>query len=357
MGFLDFLRGNSVAYSPVAVPVSPGTATGVISPWATGELSKIVWSDIFGMQGASVTRTEALSIPGVFKARATLTSLIADKPLKAYRGDVELVNQPTFLYRTDGGVSPWQRMAATIDDLIFYGKSLWLVARAADGSITEAQRWPIEWWEITPDGELRVQPNASSPKVPLPEENAILIWGPSEGLLTLGVRTLRGAADIESTVAARARSPIPAAVLRETTSDADIQPEEAQELIASWVRARQDPNGAVAYLPYGIELEALGDTNTDLFTEARNASRIDIANFFNLPASLLDGSLSTASLTYSTQEGKRNEVFDYGLPYWIRPIEERLSQDDVVPRGQRVRFDFSALLTNPQNPTGPVTED
>jgi phage portal protein BeeE len=93
-----------------------------------------------------------------------------------------------------------------------------------------------------------------------------------------------------------------------------------------------------------------------MFIEGRNASRIDIANFFALPASLIDGSLSTASLTYSTQEGRRNEVYDYSIPYWCRPIEDRLSQDDVTPSGTSIKFDFSSLLTTVQAPVN-TTED
>ena len=71
----------------------------------------------------------------------------------------------------------------------------------------------------------------------------------------------------------------------------------------------------------------------------------------------MDASLSTASLTYSTQEGQRNEFADFTLPYWIEPIQQRLSLDDVVPAGQRVRFDLSDLYTNPPTPTSPEVAD
>jgi hypothetical protein len=77
----------------------------------------------------------------------------------------------------------------------------------------------------------------------------------------------------------------------------------------------------------------------------------------NLPASLLEGSQSTATLTYSTSEGKRNELFDYSLPFYADPIEEAFSLDSVVPRGTRVRFDFSDFIAAAASPTGPITED
>jgi phage portal protein BeeE len=71
----------------------------------------------------------------------------------------------------------------------------------------------------------------------------------------------------------------------------------------------------------------------------------------------MDASLSTASLTYSTQEGQRNEFADFTLPYWLEPIQQRLSLDDVVPSGQRVRFDLTDLYTTTPSPTGTITED
>ena len=72
---------------------------------------------------------------------------------------------------------------------------------------------------------------------------------------------------------------------------------------------------------------------------------------------MLDGSMATASLTYSTAEGKRSEFIDYSLAYWAMPIEARLSQDDVTSAGTYCRFDLSALATPAQAGTNPATED
>jgi phage portal protein BeeE len=93
-----------------------------------------------------------------------------------------------------------------------------------------------------------------------------------------------------------------------------------------------------------VEIIERGANGSDsaLYIEGRNASKMDIAAFFNLPASVLDATSATASLTYVTQEGNRSSLDDMTLPYWIGPIASRLSQDDIVPAGQSVRFDFSS---------------
>lgn len=326
----------------------PGTRSGVASPWTDGQLQQIVWSDIFGLETQWITRAEAMTIPAVFKARAVLLSLIADKVLVCLRNAERVDPQPRWLYWTSGLLGPWQRMAQTIDDLVFYGWSLWGRANGARGEILDAWHIPYESWEFAADGRVLVK-DADGLFVPADAADVILIPGPSAGLLDYATRTLRGAARMETAWTNRASSPIPAIDLHETTISG-ITEEEAQGVVNAWAQARQDPNGATAFTPYNIEARALGTVAPDLFIEGRNASRIDVANFFNLPAQILDGSLSTASLTYSTQEGRRNDVFDYGVPYWIRPIESRLSQDDVVPSGQSIAFDFGPAVQTAQPP-------
>jgi hypothetical protein len=334
--------------------VGPSARVGIRSPWTEGQLNKLVWSDIFGTQAQWITRAEAMTIPGVHKARSVLLALIADKPLTGFRDETELAEQPRWLYRSPGMFGPYQRMAQTIDDHIWYGWSLWARQNGTRDDILSAWRIPFELWQFDANGRILVV-DEDGQFAPVDEDEVILIPGPSEGLIEYATRTLRGAAELEQAWVKRAKNPIPAIELHETI-DSGILDSEAQEVVDAWAAARADPNGAIAYTPYSIEARALGQGSPDMFIEGRNASRIDIANFFALPASLIDGSLSTASLTYSTQEGRRNEVYDYSIPYWCRPIEDRLSQDDVTPAGTSIKFDFSRLLTTEQAPVN-TTED
>jgi hypothetical protein len=351
----DFAEAHSPAaagYGPVG-PTAPRNLE-IRSPWTVGALNPLVWNDIFGTATQWVSRPEAMTIPGVHRGRATLLSLIADKPLRAFRLDELIDPQPRWLYWTSGQTTPWMRMAMTIDDLIFYGWSLWGRANGSRGEILDAQRIPIDAWQFDANGMVLVR-DEDGKFVPVDETSVILFQGPSEGLLVYASRTLRGAAELEQAWIKRAKNPIPAIELHETVESGMLDTE-AQEVVDGWAAARNDPNGAIAYTPYNIEAKALGQISPDMFIEARNATRIDIASFFALPAAMLDASLSTASLTYSTQEGRFAEVFTTSLPYWVRPIEARLSQDDVCPSGQSVKFDISSFTPNTPPPTIP-TED
>jgi hypothetical protein len=326
-------------------------AQGIVSPWQTGQLSQIVWSDIFGTEAAVVTREEAMTVPAVVKARNIIAGQVARFPLRAYDVDGETPTQPEWLQGTASQISPYHRMLWTVDDLVMFGWSLWGVERDEAGQIIAAERCPIERWQVRDtDNAILID------GVHAEEGSVILIPGPHEGLLTLATRTIRGAARLEHGWISKALNPIPAIELHQTTDD-PLETDEIVALVQAWADARSDTNGAIAYTPHNIEARAHGDAAPSLFIEGRNFVRIDIGAFLGIPAALMDASLSTASLTYSTQQGQQNEFFNATLPMWLNPIEQRLSLDDVVPSGQRVRFDLAELFTIPQSPTGPITQD
>lgn len=357
MSLVDRLR-FVVGAAAASATASP-TRTDIVSPLSQGDLTKVVWSDVFGTAPTVITREEALAIPAVHKARAVLLSLIADKPLRVFRrnddeSSTPIAPQPAWTRRTNGAVSPWHRMAVTLDDIIFYGWALWAVKRGAAGQLLDAERVPIGMWKFGDYGQIIVVDPITGAERPADAAEVVLIPGPSEGLLQYAARSFNGAVSIDQAWVKRAESPIPMLELHQTV-ESNLTTVEAQEHVDKWEAARQ--RSATAFTPYDIEARALGDVKADLYIEGRNASRLDVANFFNLPASLLDGSVSEASLTYSTQQGDANEVALYSLPYWMRPIEGRLSQDDIVPAGQFTRYDVTALTTITQSPIGEPGND
>ena len=324
---------------------------GIVSPWQTGQLSQVVWSDIFGVEAATITRAEAMTVPAVVKGRSILAGQVARFPMRVYDVDGISTYQPEWLQGTASQISPYHRMLWTVDDLIMYGWSLWGVERDADGLVVNAERCPIERWEIrASDNAILIDGQEAE------NGSVILIPGPHEGLLALASRTLKGATRLERGWIAKALNPIPAMELHQTTDD-PLETDEIVELVQAWAAARQDENGAIAYTPHNIEAREHGNTDPALFIEGRNFVRIDVGAFLGIPAALMDASLSTASLTYSTQQGQQNEFFNSTLPMWTNPIEHRLSLDDVVPPGMRVRFDLAELFNNPQSPTGPTVQD
>ena len=350
MGLLNALR---LSTTPVVDPTRASAALQLSSPWSTSNslLPALLLEDLYGLDAPMVvTREMAMRIPAIAKGRAILHAIIGNVPRRAYRGDVELIDQPTWLYRSDSGISPVMRTKMILDDFIFNEASLLAVKRGNEGQPVDVTPIPYDSWSVNADGYIEVNGAIA------PADQVIYLPGPGPGLLSMAADTILAALSTENAWTSRVRNPFPAMVLQEV-EDHGMTKEEAKAYVQQVAQARRNPDSAVMFMPASMRIESHAAESTDLYESGRNALRLDFANFLNIPASLLDGSTASASLTYSTQEGRRNELFDYTISYWASPIEEALSLDNVVPRGQRVRFDFANYLTPNPAPTGPNTQD
>lgn len=339
--------------------MSAARQTGVLSPYsAASSLPPIFAADFLTEEQKRLLplgRDVALTVPAVSKARNLLISSLAALPLVALEqnSDTHVGQQPAFLSRSDTGVNPHDRMSWTLDDLMFYGCSLWVAVRGERSNggrrpILDAERVPMGDWAVTDEGEITVYDQ------PIDAENVIVFNMPFDGLLQVGKRTILGAIGTEDAWTSRARNPIPAIDLHQI--DDSMTDEEVKSYVDAWAQARNNPNGAIGSTPSSIEIRTYGQLSTDLFLEGRNAVRTDIGSFTNIRASMLDGTTGVDSLTYTTKDGERNLFVEIDLPFWTDPIEARLSLDDVVPNGQRIRFNRAAF-TAPPTPTGTPTED
>lgn len=330
------------------------TTAGFSTPYSIQpDLAPIVIGDLLGedvIENLPMTRSQAITVPAVSKARNLLVATIAKFPLRAMRGADMLPpdEQPAWLYRTNGQLSPYDRMAWTVDDLIFHGYAYWLVERGTTGQIIEATWHPATELKVGPEGHILVN------EKPVDADEIILFNPPFEGLLNIASRTIRGARDTENAWVGRMRNPLPAIELHQL--DDQLTDDEVKAYVKAWSAARRSPDGAVGATPASLELRVHGEVKHELFVEGRNAVRTDIGSFLNVRASMLDGTIGVDSLTYTTKDGERNLFYDLDLPFWTDPIEARLSMDDVVPRGQRVRFDKYEAYNHP-TPTGPTVED
>jgi len=312
-------------------------------------LQTIVWADVYGAENLPMSRAAAMQVPAMARARNVLCPAIGRTPLVALRGD-EVIESPTWLQRTDGQLGPFHRMTWTVDDVLFTGWSCWAVERGADGFPLKADRIPRHLWSTDDLGRVEID------GTPVQEDSVILIPGPHEGVLTFGSRALSAAAALEQATTRAAFTPIPGIDLHQTT-DVALSDTEIDALIARWVTARRGENGGVAFTSFGIDAKPVGQTADRLLLEGRNGAAVDIARLASVPAASIDATTEGASLTYETTAGRNAELIDYGLAAYATAISGRLSQDDVMPRGSRVAFDFTDMLATVPDPTGPTLED
>jgi hypothetical protein len=321
------------AYPSVASPIGPHMPVQTLSIAA-----------LFPGGIGIVTRDQALSLPPVAKGRDAIQA-IATLPLEAFRGEGRIEPQPAWLNRSAYG-SPWLRLQATVDDLIFDGTALWWLDRGARTTIIDAHYVERDEWSIDPDGRILVQGDT------VDVGQVCLFSGPIPGgLLTRGRVTITAGLDLESTWAGRVASPAPLVELHQTTDDV-LEDDEIAEMLANWSAARRSLTGAVAYTPASITAIIHGQSMSDLLIAARNQLAVDIASHMGLPVSTTNASLATSTLTYKTQATESSALYEALIP-WQTAITARLSEDDITPAGTRTAFDNSRYAA----PTGAQTED
>lgn len=318
----------------------------------------VVLDSIFEGRTIPVTRAEAMSVPAISRARRLVCNILGRQPLVAYRAGEPLSEQPRFLYASRYFPARL-RMIWTLDDLMFYGWSLWVLDRGAEdpsgrAPILDALRIDPARWQVR-DGKIVVS-GPKAQQIELQDGQYLLFPGAQEGLLTTAAGTIRGYRELERHWQERVKNPVPVTEIRYVGDD-DLTPDEMRDIRKTYIDAANDTGGTVMVTPRGYEIHTHGSEVLDLFVQGRNAAALDAARFAAMPASMLDASqVNGSSIDYENNEAGRSSYRDLTLRDWALPIEEALSQDDVLPAGQYVQFDLSALTTTDTG-TGPALED
>lgn len=311
-----------------------GSAVALASPFGSGyTLDPVITKDLGLPYGASVSALDAYKVPAFSRAAALLGGTAAGC---TFVGKTD-TPAPEWLNRTDGAITPGMRLAALVLDLVCYREGVWFTERDADGQIIGAMHLPRDTWQMDPLGQIWVG------GVVMPAANVLYFQSlRALGLLVAAADSIDQYHDIVRTLRSRGKNPIP---LMEIHVTEDFNPDEYElkKVVSDWSAARQSENGAVAVTPPGIELKPhSGSGALDALTDARNAVRLDIANFTNLPAAMLEGN-SGASGTYENTLQNKDEYLSFSMAEWLTPIEQRLSQADAC--GVPVRVDLSGYTT------------
>lgn len=321
----------------------------IASPWSDrSALETIVWADLFGLDTIPATRAEALSVPALHRGVTILSTSVARSPLGVYRLADRVDPQPSWTQRTDGLSSPFHRMLLTVDDLVFYGESLWAVERGEDGFPLRGERVPYDAWSVDADRQILIGDQVVDARA------VIYIPGPHEGILCHGDRTIRAAAAVERAALEASRAPFRLELHQ--TSDDVLETAEIDALIAT-ARSALAEHGGVLFTSSTLQAILHPAAPEQLLVQGRNAAAVDLARLVGIPAALVDATTAGASLTYETTAGRNQEFLDYGLIGYMAAVSSRLSMDDVVPRGQRVAFELEDLIGPAPAFTGPPTED
>jgi hypothetical protein len=296
----------------------------------------------FGLNASSdsVSRSEAMSVPAMRRARSIICGTIATRPIVSVRklpdGTVERLTRP-LLDQPDPNTTRAWTIAWTVDDLLFRGLAWWKVTDR------DGQGYPSAAVRVSLD---RVMVDVSAGRVyvdgqPVDHRDLIRFDGLDEGILA-NAASLRTALLLEAAVRRNASGLPPQDFLRPAEGAPEMTDPEIDDLLDEWATAREA--SGTAFLNRAVEHGIVGfDPRAGQLAEARQHQAAEIARLTNLDAEALDAP-GGGSMTYANVESKRRERLDTTLSPFLNAIEQRLSMGDVTPRGQVVRFDPWAWL-------------
>jgi len=304
-----------------------------------------------------LNRETAMGVPAAAACRNLIVSTIAQLGIDRYRGAErliagELITQP------DPSCTWTTTISHTVDDLIWYGKSAWIVL-ARDGVATE----------MNPDGRpvrARHVPGAVVERIlsrnltdynqtlgytingtRVEARNVIYFDGQHEGVLAFGARTISAAIALEDAAGRFASVELPVGVLQNVGHE--LGPDEAAEIVSEFQAARRE--NSIAFLQ-NVEYNRTDLNPMDLqLVEARANADSSLARLFSVPVSMIGASPTgnSGSLLYSNVSQNMAQFVQTACAPYINVIEETLSLDATTATGQQVRMDVQAFLrTDPE---------
>jgi len=348
-GALKLIRSQQDGARAIAVP---STELGEVPYVREGPGTPLLASM---MRGASysVALATAYQVPAFVKALKTYTHTISTFPLRETVGMDEVVPRP-FLGQPNRNTTYWALMTRTVSDLLLHDRCYWVVtSRTWDGFPRDVLGMPLD--QVTDNGIASTTYNGLPPRsndiywngVRVPGADVIRFDGDGiGGWLTVGASVINTAAALEAATLNYAAYPLPSIILKNT--GADIPAEVVDELLTAWEDARS--NRSTAYLNSTIETKEVGWNASEMqLTEAKNYAGIQVARLANLDPVWVGAGVESASLTYANRVDLYRQLLDLALRPVMAAIEQRLSGDDVTPRGHEVEFDTTKFLR--QNPT------
>lgn len=291
---------------------------------------------------ANVSRADAISVPSIARAASLIKGIVASTPLELYKDATgeEVYNRPAWIKQPSPAQPRSVTMAWTVDSLIFYGQAFWQIT-----SVSEFDGRPLSF-EWIPNSrvtfntdlytEFVTQYFVNGNPVPMSGVGSLVTFQSlgDEGVLVRGGRTIRAAVDLEKATSTAVATPMPTGVIKNT--GADLSEAEALGILNAFEKSRK--NRATAYMTSTLDYQVTQFSPKDMtYNESAQFMSTQIARMMNVPAWYLSAEMNN-SMTYANVLDERKQFVDLSLRPYYAAIEDRLSMDDITPRGNIVRF-------------------
>jgi phage portal protein BeeE len=294
---------------------------------------------------------QALSVPTVARAISLLSTVAATLNLRTYslqwtgqRYEKLYVEGETWMTRPDPRTTRNFVMAKTARDLILYGRAFWLVTSRYSGGFPASFQWlpanlcdtpdnaPPEWFG--PVGKINF--NGS----PLDIAQVIQFHSGSMGIVYQGRRAIQIQLRLDQSAERFASNEIAAGYLQQKGGE-PMSGEELAEMAAQWAAIRR--TNAIGALNEHVTFESYDvDPSKLQLVEGREYQTKELSRLMDIPAYLL--AIDQSGMTYANAQQARQDLILFGARPLLHAIQERLSMDDVLPRGRHVEFALDEYL-------------
>ena len=287
-------------------------------------------------------RNFAMQVPAVSRCRNLIAGVVSYLPLKLYKkSNGEELGNPLWIDQPDYRQPRSVTISWTVDSLLFYGVAYWRVTELYADDLRPSR---FEW---VANNRVTFTTNKFGTEVeeyfidgiraPMSGVGSLITFqGLTQGVLTTAARTIQSALDIEKAAAVASQTPMPSGYIKNT--GADLPEQQVSGLLAQWKQSRQ--NRSTAYLTSTLSYETTGFSPKDMmYNDSIQFFCTQIARAMNVPAHMISADMGTgSSMTYQNLLESRREFVSYSLQPFICAIEDRLSMDDITPRGHVVKF-------------------
>ncbi len=312
---------------------------------------------------SNALRQQAIQNGTISRARDLIVSMVSGLPINQYSlqwmgEEYEEVAIPgeTWMGRPDPEVTRQFILAWTTDDLYFYGKSVWYVtSRSKTTGFPLSFQWipmaDIQAHDMSSDIWPRPSQSLSYNGLDLDMSNVVQFLSPIQGLLYAGWRELEIANRLDTAAMRFATNEITAGYLQQTPGSEPMNAEDLADLAAAWSSARR--RNAIGALNAAVEWkEFSADPSKLQLVEARRHTMSSLANLGNVPQYLV-GADTGSGMTYQNAVESQRQLYYYGAKPYIDCLSQRLSMDDILPRGRFCRVDVSEFIREPDEMIDP----
>lgn len=310
---------------------------------------------IAGLSADRVSRRDALKATAVLRARNLIAGVSATLPIELRNGRRELDDRNWLGIQPNDMIEDTVTYASTFEDLLFEGTSYWRVTRkGADGFPTEGEH--IDHRAVSQASTLSMPSRAISEDLQFAPNDPIFVDGeytfpgevvrfvsPNPPLLVHAGKAIRTVLLLDRIAGEYANNPLPFGYFKDAAEEDALDDESIQEHLNKWERARRDR--VWGYVESGLELNMLEwPTPQQLqLIEARNHAVLELARATGLDPEDLATMVEGGSRTYQNAEQRRLDLIDFTLMPYLSSVQDRMSMNDVTPRGLFAKFRVGAF--------------